>query len=72
MGCGHWYGSTDESITIAERMIAAYEESIRFQILHHEENRGPSSARNTGTMQATGDYLYYIESDDEIKEDCIE
>ena len=65
-------GSTDDSITIAERMIKAYEGPIQFQILHHEENRGLSAARNTGTLQATGEYLYYIDSDDEITEDCIE
>ena len=65
-------GSTDDSTTIAERMIKAYEGPIQFQILHHEENRGLSAARNTGTLQATGEYLYYIDSDDEITEDCIE
>lgn len=65
-------GSTDDSIAIAERMIDAYEGPIQFQILHHEENRGLSAARNTGTLRATGEYLYYIDSDDEMTEDCIE
>lgn len=63
---------TDDSISIAERMIAEYKGPIRFQILHHEQNRGLSAARNTGTLQATGDYLYYLDSDDVITEDCIE
>ena len=63
---------TDESIAIAERMIAEYDGSILFQILHHEHNRGLSAARNTGTLQATGDYLYYLDSDDEITDECIE
>jgi glycosyltransferase involved in cell wall biosynthesis len=63
---------SDESIAIAEQMIAAYEGSIQFQILHHERNRGLSAARNTGTMQAKGTYLYYLDSDDEMTEDCIE
>lgn len=65
-------GSTDDSIAIAERMIDAYDGPIQFQILHHEENRGLSAARNTGTLRATGEYLYYIDSDDEMTEDCIE
>ena len=64
-------GSTDDSIAIAERMIDGYEGPIQFRILHHEENRGLSAARNTGTLQATGEYLYYIDSDDEMTEDCI-
>ena len=62
----------DDSMAIAERMIAEYNGPIQFQILHHEHNRGLSAARNTGTLQATGDYLYYIDSDDEITDDCID
>lgn len=63
---------TDDSIVISERMINEYNEDIRFQILHHEQNRGLSAARNTGTNAATGDYFFYLDSDDEITVDCIE
>ena len=63
---------SDESIATVERMIAAYDGSVQFQILHHERNRGLSAARNTGTMQAKGTYLYYLDSDDEMTEGCIE
>ena len=62
---------TDDSMAIAERVIASYEGPIVFQILHHERNRGLSAARNTGTLAAKGDYLYYLDSDDVITEDCI-
>ena len=62
---------TDDSIAIAERVIASYEGPIAFQVLHHERNRGLSAARNTGTLAAKGDYLYYLDSDDVITEDCI-
>ena len=62
---------TDDSIAIAERVIASYDGPIVFQILHHERNRGLSAARNTGTLAAKGDYLYYLDSDDVITEDCI-
>jgi len=62
---------TDDSIAIAERTIASYEGPIVFQILHHERNRGLSAARNTGTLAAKGDYLYYLDSDDVITEDCM-
>lgn len=64
--------SPDDSIAIAERMIADYDGSIRFRILHHDHNRGLSAARNTGTDAATGDYILYIDSDDTITNDCIE
>lgn len=52
---------TDNSIAVAERLIAEYRGSIEFRILHHERNRGLSAARNTGTDAATGDYIYYLD-----------
>ena len=63
---------TDDSIPIAERLIADYDGSIRFEILHHERNRGLSAARNTGIEKAVGEYIFFVDSDDEITEDCIE
>ena len=64
--------SKDDSVAKCERLISAYEGSIKFKILHHERNRGLSAARNTGTDAATGDYIYYLDSDDEISLDCTE
>lgn len=64
--------SPDDSIARCERMIAAYEGPIRFRILRHQQNRGLSAARNTGTDAATGDYILYIDSDDLISDDCVE
>ncbi len=62
----------DNSISVAEQLIADYTGSIAFRILHHEHNRGLSAARNTGTDAATGDYIYYLDSDDYISDDCLE
>ena len=64
--------SPDDSVARCERMIADYEGSIQFRILHHEENRGLSAARNTGIDAATGDYILFIDSDDMITDDCVE
>lgn len=64
--------SPDDSIDKCERLISVYDGPIRFRILHHECNRGLSAARNTGTEVATGDYVYYLDSDDEITPDCLE
>lgn len=64
--------SPDDSIEKCERLIAEANGRIRFKILHHEVNRGLSAARNTGTKAATGEYLYYLDSDDYISPDCIE
>lgn len=62
----------DDSIDKCEKMIESYDGPIRFSIIHHQKNRGLSAARNTGTNAATGEYLYYLDSDDEIISDCIE
>ena len=62
----------DDSIEICERMIGEYDGPIRFHVLHHQQNRGLSAARNTGTKVATGEWIYYLDSDDEITADCIE
>lgn len=65
-------GSTDKSIKIAEALISKYQGPIAFKILHHDHTRGASAARNTGMDAATGDYFYFLDSDDELTADCIE
>lgn len=64
--------STDDSVALCERLIANYDGPTRFTILHHDHNRGLSAARNTGTNAATGTYIYYVDSDDEMTADCLE
>ena len=62
----------DDSIEKCERIINDYDGAIRFRILHHEKNRGLSAARNTGIDAASGEYIYFLDGDDEITSDCIE
>ena len=64
--------SPDESIAKCERLIAEYNGPTRFIILHHKEKKGLSAARNTGTDAATCEYIYYVDSDDELTTDCLE
>lgn len=61
----------DRSIEIAQSLIDNYDGSIQFKILHHEHNRGLSAARNTGIKASTGEYLYFLDSDDKIEITCI-
>ena len=63
---------TDKSIEVAEKLIAEYVGPIVFQMLHHERNLGLSCARNTGIKAAIGDFIYFLDSDDWITDDCLE
>ena len=40
-------------------------------VVIHKENGGLSDARNVGTLKASGDFLYYLDSDDELPLDAI-
>lgn len=63
---------TDNSIQIAEQYIHEYKGPILFTILHHFENQGQSAARNTGIEVAKGEYIYFLDCDDAITQECIE
>ena len=62
----------DDSIEKCEKIIKDYDGPIQFRIHHHEKNRGLSAARNTGIDAASGEYIFFLDADDEITPDCIE
>ena len=65
---------TDNSIHIAEEYVATYKDNhkVDFRIIYRERNGGLSAARNTGIKAATGEYIYFLDSDDTIVPQCIE
>lgn len=56
-------GSTDNSLEIAR--------SYPIKVIN-QVNKGLSSARNTGIMNADTDYVFFLDADDILKENCIE
>ena len=60
-------GSTDNSAEIIGKM---QQEDGRIRYFH-QENRGQSAARNLALQQATGDYIYFMDSDDLIDTDAL-
>jgi glycosyltransferase involved in cell wall biosynthesis len=56
------FHDTIERLGIAKDMV---------KVIHHEENRGLSAARNTGILASQAQYVYFLDSDDTITPDCI-
>ena len=64
----------DNSIMIIENYIKKLDPSKRKNVkfVRHNKNCGLSVARNSGIKVSTGEYILFIDSDDEITKDCIE
>lgn len=62
----------DKTFALVEAFLSNYYGDIIFKIIYQECNKGPSSARNRGVIEAKGDYIYFLDSDDDIYPRCIE
>lgn len=60
-------GTPDKSMDIVEEFA---EKNLNLRIII-QQNQGLSGARNTGLSEATGDYVWFIDSDDTITEGCL-
>ena len=61
-------GSTDDSLKILNEL----EKKDQRMKVFHQDNAGVSVARNRGLLEATGDYVYFIDGDDYLIKDACE
>ena len=63
--------SDDQSLDILYSIQQTHPRGKNIRILSHEDNRGVSETRNQIIDEATGDYLYFVDSDDVIDKNTI-
>ena len=63
----------DKSIQLLENIIKLYpKRESQVQIINHGTNRGLAASRLTGLQKSTGDYIWFVDSDDYVKEYAID
>lgn len=60
-------GSTDDSLSVLKGLAR---NDARIKVIH-QENAGASAARNAGIEAASGKYVIFVDSDDEVAEDFV-
>ena len=62
----------DASTDRSKKILNDYARSDRrLRVYHHDENMGAPSARNLGIQKATGDYIMFVDADDELRKDAL-
>lgn len=68
----------DKSMEIANEIVDKYNNNVYkrgggmiFKLLSHEKNKGLSASRNTGMKHATGEFIYFVDSDDYLYPDSL-
>lgn len=62
---------TDSSMELVTVFLNQYRGPFLFKVYSHLTNRGLSAARNTGLEHAIGDYILFVDSDDELLPEAL-
>jgi glycosyltransferase involved in cell wall biosynthesis len=64
--------STDGSSVIAQNFCKEHNDKFTYVRIQHKGKRGPSNARNIGIRLADGEFICFLDADDEICEGFIQ
>ncbi len=65
--------STDSSLPTLERILLGYEkDNVEYKIIRNVQNMGIGYTRRAGMINATGDYLIHVDSDDYVEDTFLE
>lgn len=63
---------TDNSMDVVRSIIASHSRGNAVKIIDHGKNQGTGATKNSAIDNACGEYLFFMDSDDYITENCIE
>lgn len=63
---------TDKSMDIVKDVLSNHPRGRHVRIITHPQNIGLGGARNTSIENATGNYIYFMDSDDTIEPETIQ
>lgn len=63
---------TDNSMDIVNDVVDSHSRKDAIRIIKHSRNRGLGGTRNTAILEATGEYLFFLDSDDILVNNAIE
>lgn len=65
--------SRDNSVRILKRVLEEYPlRKSQIRIIEHKENKGLAGSRLTGLQNATGEYVWCVDSDDYVEKNAVE
>ena len=63
--------SNDGTLEVAQKYFDAHSE-LAHKIVRHETNKGVATSRNDGLKNATGEYVMFVDADDELDSNCCQ
>jgi len=65
-------GSTDTTQEVVERFVGEQNGTGKQVRFFSQSNQGPSAARNKGIVEARGDWIAFLDSDDQLLPETLE